>query len=824
MTDADEFVGPKEPAIAVCTTQCLESFQQCLLRASSVHPREFSAVEDQIARLSTWAAGIEIFAPGQTSMDNRLRYAPEVQRVVTGLLESLDYRIRACSDVLDALGKFAASDARSSANEQLEQCLVDIATEINRLNKTSNTIRRASKATQVLKVSDFQITDNDGNSVEPLLLDHFENHIGSQFPNISKIIQQRLARTMLLRQKRILYRRHRKANTTIQPQIAIHKASITLPAAQQGVSSTHHDPEQDNGPISVVASTIITSPPNRSVTTFSPDSFMTASSSPFVISVRETATLGNETLIFPPAPGLSAKRKYEQLKSERVADFHKALRLGEMRLVAESKLNDLLESDLQAMGEIICPYCLYALPVQEMFDEQKWQNHVKNDLDPYVCLFEDCEEADMLYKHSDEWLSHLYQHSRLWRCSSHRELGPFSTRDEYIRHMRDVHNTKLSDTQLRVLAKKNTRKAVRLFLSCPICDKDAAKIDGHLKDHIAEHLSRLALKSLPSYQDEIPGDTEAEKGSIRASLPQSSGTVGDDKDLVESGTEHIKEKHPATTSSMASLAATYHAQGQYTKAERLIKQALNLQQEALGEKHPDTINNIANLAITYHAQGRYNNAEILYKQALNLRQEVLGETHTDTIRSMADLGAIYHEQGRYDEAKKLKEQALSLQQEALGEKHPDTIRSVANLALTYHQQGQYNDAERLYKQALSLREEVLGGKHPDTLRSMVNLGAIYHKQGRYNEAKELKEKALSLQQEALGEKHPDTIRSMASLAITYHEQGRYNDADRLCQQVLGPQQEIRGEKHPAGEKHRDVTESIEDLWKESTFQNLEIQI
>lgn len=37
-----------------------------------------------------------MFAPGRASIDHRLRYAPEVQNVVIGLLESLDYRIRTC--------------------------------------------------------------------------------------------------------------------------------------------------------------------------------------------------------------------------------------------------------------------------------------------------------------------------------------------------------------------------------------------------------------------------------------------------------------------------------------------------------------------------------------------------------------------------------------------------------------------------------------------------------------------------------------------------------------------------------------------------------
>lgn len=87
---------PDLQRVAVSANQCLESFQKCLLQASSVHPRELSMVEDQVARFSTWATSIGVFAPGRASMDHRLRFAPEVQSVVNGLLESLDYRIRTC--------------------------------------------------------------------------------------------------------------------------------------------------------------------------------------------------------------------------------------------------------------------------------------------------------------------------------------------------------------------------------------------------------------------------------------------------------------------------------------------------------------------------------------------------------------------------------------------------------------------------------------------------------------------------------------------------------------------------------------------------------
>jgi thioredoxin-like negative regulator of GroEL len=45
----------------------------------------------------------------------------------------------------------------------------------------------------------------------------------------------------------------------------------------------------------------------------------------------------------------------------------------------------------------------------------------------------------------------------------------------------------------------------------------------------------------------------------------------------------------------------------------------------LGEKHPDTIDIMASLAATYHQQGQSGKAEEVLINVLQLRKEVLGE-------------------------------------------------------------------------------------------------------------------------------------------------------------------------------------------------------
>ncbi|RSL44900.1 hypothetical protein CEP53_011008 [Fusarium sp. AF-6] len=533
MADPDPSPELKGPTVAASANQCLESFQQCLFSASSVHPREVSMVEDQLARFSSWATSIGVFAPGSASMDHRLRYASEVQSVVTGLLESLNYRVQTCSKALAQLAEISSTDASTTANDRLAQSFLDIAAEISRLNKISNTIRRASKDTQVLKASNFQIKDDDGENVETLLLKHFEHHIGDWFPGISPTIRQRLARAMLLRRKRILYKRHRQGNTSIRSDNTISQTSVTLPDAQAGAASQVKAKSRQHGGKSAIEKPATKVAPSqvKSATTLAPEKFKMVSSTPSIVSATRTIASGkHQVLTYPPAPGFAAKRRYEKLKKQRIIEAAESS--------TESSLKELLEADLRAIGEITCPYCLYALPAAEVFDDRKWQNHVKNDLDPYVCLFETCDQADVLYTHSDEWLGHLHQHGKVWRCSSHREMGPFSTLEDYMQHMREVHDTKLSDRQLRVVANRNSRKATKLFPSCPLCGREESEVDGRLEDHLAGHLRSLALKSLPSYQDEIPDDVADENNSIDGSRPRSRSTL---KEMEEEKEEMLQE-------------------------------------------------------------------------------------------------------------------------------------------------------------------------------------------------------------------------------------------------------------------------------------------
>lgn len=138
------------------------------------------------------------------------------------------------------------------------------------------------------------------------------------------------------------------------------------------------------------------------------------------------------------------------------------------------------------------------------------RDHVKHDLDPYVCLFEPCDTPTALYNRSEDWLNHMRQHKLRWRCAakSHAILV-FEDRSEYEEHMSTKH--KGTKSQVALLAERSSRSSGPIFESCPLCGESDS--NRRLEDHIAGHLRYLALKSLP-FIDECGDDDGSEEVSV----------------------------------------------------------------------------------------------------------------------------------------------------------------------------------------------------------------------------------------------------------------------------------------------------------------------
>ncbi|RKK75948.1 hypothetical protein BFJ69_g7278 [Fusarium oxysporum] len=547
--------GAHSPTAAVskCAQKCFESFQNCLNSASKSD--KFNApwpklslvrVEDQLARFQPWTANIRVFSTGRDSLDYRLRDASDIKTPVIGLLQALDFRIKTSSRILDSVRLAPDSTSIEEAIEQFVNSLEGVSREITLLHKITNTIRRASKDTQNSRAAEgFKIRDDEGNDVGPFLQEIFLRYVNDRFPVASEEIRKRLASSMVLRRKRLLYRRDR-----------YEKAPIQLPQIASGPNISHPEPEIMT-PLDDAerpAKRRIVAAPTQSVvhttataTTLSPERFRKAAA-PSVVSISKTVKLSDDDdFVFPPAPTLpfmqrynKAKQDIEERHKQRLSTIHRydegvglTTRVSgdtqgiiDAEVVRDRALAKAWDDCIEAVGEVICPYCFHMLPIREVVDELKWNHHVKNDLEPYVCLFETCHTSEHLYTHSNTWIKHMSEHALRWRCASKRH-GDFVTdsRQDYLDHMKHSHSDVFTDAQLGILAEQNGRRIGPLFESCPLCGEK--KANRSVTDHLVGHMRSLALKSLPSHHEDTDDLCEIgeEQDNWGSSRPYSRSTI-----------------------------------------------------------------------------------------------------------------------------------------------------------------------------------------------------------------------------------------------------------------------------------------------------------
>ncbi|UKZ66232.1 uncharacterized protein TrAtP1_007406 [Trichoderma atroviride] len=369
-----------EITIADCASRCIESFKAWLHEAASVHARELALVDNQLARFSLWTANVRVLDPGRGCLDFRLRDAFDVQDAIVGVVEALNYRILSCTSILKTLGQVPSNRVLPAINERFDSALQEIVKQITILHKFSNVIRRASRESQNLKAATiFKIEDDEGNDLEPCLKSVFAHHIRDRFPEVSDAIQERLVNTMLLRRKRVFYRRSRYGQSPTKVAERPILAGPTRPSIQINslAADQHHDesPSTDTLPPRTIVQSV-----TQTATTFSPSNFQRAST-PSIVSASRSIAISDygNALPFPPAPCGNIMRKYKRLKKQRGAGYSssKDRLLQNHDEHISQEYNETLEADwndiLKEAGEINCPFCFLSLPARDVVDEKKWK-------------------------------------------------------------------------------------------------------------------------------------------------------------------------------------------------------------------------------------------------------------------------------------------------------------------------------------------------------------------------------------------------------------------------------------------------------------------
>ncbi|KAF5570495.1 wd40 repeat protein [Fusarium phyllophilum] len=462
---------------------CINGFQYLLSGLRGTAPRFLqqmppSTIEIQLGKFRIWCGNLGALQTGYSSLDYRLRESPLMHKNVSQLLEQLGIALEESTAVV--LGERPPFDEGSIPSDISEQSDDDTSNEyfpstelsmrvtsitdiLNNLYRLSYKIRNSGPRPSSARASLIQAVDNEtGIDLFDTLYEFDSRHLLELFTSMRRgnfeddgscdVLLERLATSNVLRRKQFRYweRHARKLGVQVLP---IHQIPIReRPSASEA-----------SGDAGLLQAQRLEFPPP----------------------VQEQSHLSG-TNATPYDPALDDRTERQTILS-----------LASTALDADGKGIEVPKPPEEALNgdSFTCPYCWVVCPPKEGRGKT-WKSHVLHDLKPYVCTYEACNSANDLYLSRKAWVDHEEaMHRPSWRCRDHPE-ALYATSASFQSHLLREHDRGLSGEQLEDLTNVSKLGRVDDRDACPICFEEQPFPKG-LTNHLANHLERIALFSLP---------------------------------------------------------------------------------------------------------------------------------------------------------------------------------------------------------------------------------------------------------------------------------------------------------------------------------------
>lgn len=204
-----------------------------------------------------------------------------------------------------------------------------------------------------------------------------------------------------------------------------------------------------------------------------------------------------------------------------------------------------------------------------------FRDHVNEDLQPYVCISENCAEnlrffpterlwlQHMRQAHTTTWIRHLHTSDAVsWVCPMHHattytDQTMFGSHGDLYGHMTQVHHNSLTETEIVAISRRSEIKTPRSMDICPLCgdrhspDKDTTdnytphNLDdqeqairdsanhARIAPFVGRHLKSLAFFTLRKLLDEPDEDDEEEdpdKSDKKVAIDSANSRTREDPD------------------------------------------------------------------------------------------------------------------------------------------------------------------------------------------------------------------------------------------------------------------------------------------------------
>lgn len=243
------------------------------------------------------------------------------------------------------------------------------------------------------------------------------------------------------------------------------------------------------------------------------------------------------------------------------------------------------------------------------------------------------------------------------------------------------------------------------------------------------------------------------------------------------------------------LSIIYSINGQYAKAENLVKEGLQKQEKVYGKNHRDYCSLLTGLGDLYRLTNQFGKAEKTFLEAKEICAKVIGEKTPEYANVLNSLGALYNLMAQYRKSEKLHLESLALFEKTSGKNHPDYAMGLHNMGILYTNMGLYERAEKVFLQSQQIRRKTVGKNHLEYGTTVGQLGLLYFYMGIHSKAMPLYKQALKIKYNQYGKKHPEYANTLLNIGLVHYTVGRYNEAENFLTEALAIYEQTVGKNH-----------------------------
>lgn len=309
-------------------------------------------------------------------------------------------------------------------------------------------------------------------------------------------------------------------------------------------------------------------------------------------------------------------------------------------------------------------------------------------------------------------------------------------------------------------------------------ERDRARREQAKSERINAFLQQMLAYANPSWY--APGKGKTRDLTVIEALDEASRRIESE----------LNDQPEIKADIHTTIGDTYRAIGRLDLAQSHFESALALRRALLGEDHIKTAESFFYLGGVKFLLGDMAKAERLYRQALDIQRRKDEGNNLPYI--MLDLAGLLNVKDEFAEAESLLIEAAEIFHQRYGADHVTSAIAHEYLGTTYYQWGDVDKAEARFQEAMRLYAKTPGSHTGSAIK---HLSSIQTMRGNYKEALSLLSEAYDIHRKIQGEWHPFTAGIFLGLANLRYLQSGTAKAKREVEKAIA----IYNERMPAKE-------------------------